>query len=453
MKRLCFAVACMLGSVALGQTGGPPSYSAVRWDEDYSYLREAEARTDLWDPIKYIPLNNTGDMYLSLGGQVRYRYEFWDDANFGAGQQDGSGFHLLRVLAHADLHLGDNFRVFLQGKTALEHDRDGGPRATDEDRLAIQQAFADVKMRWDDGSLLLRLGRQDLIYGAQRIISPLDWANVRRTFQGGRASLTLPGQTFDVFLVQPVIVDREHWNENDDDTTFAGLYYTRQMPDIFGADARSKLEAYLLGLFRRPGDTDEDRYTIGGRFSTNPKPWDLDIELMYQFGEIDDDSISAWAVAIEGGHMAANCPLKPRVFLGFDIASGGDPDERFNQLFPLGHAYFGYIDAIGRQNIIDVHPGMVLTLSRDVNVRVEQHFFWRQDTGDAVYNAAGGVLRAGASDERYVGSELDILLNWKIDRHLSAYAGFSYFFAGGFIEDTGDDEDVAFVYGAVTYSF
>ena len=44
-----------------------------------------------------------------------------------------------------------------------------------------------------------------------------------------------------------------------------------------------------------------------------------------------------------------------------DIASGDDDPtdgdlETFNQLFPLGHAYFGYIDVIGRQNIIDVSP-------------------------------------------------------------------------------------------------
>jgi hypothetical protein len=55
----------------------------------------------------------------------------------------------------------------------------------------------------------------------------------------------------------------------------------------------------------------------------------------------------------------------PRTFLGFDIASGGrrhNPGDAFDQLFPSGHDQFGIIDAIGRQNIIDVHPGFTLTL-------------------------------------------------------------------------------------------
>jgi hypothetical protein len=30
------------------------------------------------------------------------------------------------------------------------------------------------------------VGRQELLYGAQRLISPLDWANTRRTFEGGK---------------------------------------------------------------------------------------------------------------------------------------------------------------------------------------------------------------------------------------------------------------------------
>src|SRR5437762_10071267 len=48
-------------------TGGgpPPPYSVVRWNEDYSYLKDPARRGDFFDPIKYIPLNEKGDWYLS----------------------------------------------------------------------------------------------------------------------------------------------------------------------------------------------------------------------------------------------------------------------------------------------------------------------------------------------------------------------------------------------------
>src|SRR4051812_10671336 len=198
----------------------PPQYTLSRWDEDYRYLRdpaEGEAPRDFFDPIKYIKLNDKGDIYLSLGGQVRYRYEYFNEFNFGAGPQDPNGYHLLRMLAHTDLHLGENFRVFVQGKSSLIEDRDGGPRAVDADEIDIQQAFGEFAFRFngerDRG--MIRAGRQDLIYGAQRLIGVSDWTNVRRTFDGVRGSIGIGNQTIDAFWVRPVLVHKESLNPSD----------------------------------------------------------------------------------------------------------------------------------------------------------------------------------------------------------------------------------------------
>src|SRR5437867_3703585 len=44
-----------------GSGGGPAApYSVVRWNEDYSYLKDPDLRTDFFDAIKYIPLNDAG---------------------------------------------------------------------------------------------------------------------------------------------------------------------------------------------------------------------------------------------------------------------------------------------------------------------------------------------------------------------------------------------------------
>src|SRR5687767_11890892 len=126
----------------------PPSYTAVRWNEDYSYLKSAPRDADPFDPLKYIPFGDNA--YLSLGAQVRYRYEYFNNTNFGSGFEDNDGYHLIRILAHADLHLGDNFRFFVQGKSALIEDggigADGAPRPIDADELDLQQAFADFRL-------------------------------------------------------------------------------------------------------------------------------------------------------------------------------------------------------------------------------------------------------------------------------------------------------------------
>src|SRR5436190_10308247 len=223
----------------------PPPYTLSRFDEDYRYLRDPAEGTerDFFDPIKYIKFNDKGDIYLSLGGQVRYRYEYFNDFNFGAGPQDDDGYHLIRMLAHADLHLGENFRLFVQGKSALIEDRDGGPRAVDADEIDIQQAFGEFDFRFnaDRDRAMIRAGRQDLIYGAQRLIGVSDWTNVRRTFDGVRGSVGIGNQTIDLFWVRPVLVHKESLNPSDDDTNFVGIYDVINLPD-FMREARTKLD-------------------------------------------------------------------------------------------------------------------------------------------------------------------------------------------------------------------
>ena len=53
----------------------PPSYNASRYLEDYRYLKNSARRTDFWDRLKYISLNDTGSVYLSFGGETRQHYE------------------------------------------------------------------------------------------------------------------------------------------------------------------------------------------------------------------------------------------------------------------------------------------------------------------------------------------------------------------------------------------
>jgi len=499
VKRSTIAVTAVLAAAASGAFAAPgapsapvpaastpPPYTLVRWNEDYSYLRTTPASGDPFDAIKYIPLG-PDDWYVSLGGQARYRYEYFNNLNFSPSPaaEDEDGYHLVRLLAHADFHLGQNFRVFVQGKSSMEDDRVGGPRPVDADEADIQQLFADAKFSLGaKDSVTLRFGRQDLLYGAQRLISPLDWVNTRRTFEGAKGSLVLGNQTIDLFWVRPVDINKEQLNDGDGQTSFAGIYDSIAIPELFKGGG-TKLDAYFLALNRTDARfavnaaatvpaRDEDRYTVGVRLASTPKPFDFDVEGDYQFGTFGSQDISAWSIAAEAGYTLDKCPTAPRLYLGFDAASGNDNGNKgtfgtFNQLFPLGHAYFGYIDVIGRQNIVDLHPGAELNLiqnaryAKKVTLRTDYHLFWRENGNDAVYTVGAGaasspptagVLRAaGGSNEKYVGSELDFLLNWQVDRHLLLYGGYSHFFAGDFIQDTGASHDIDFAYMALVFTF
>src|SRR6476646_3782076 len=316
MSIICLLL-LSLPATALGQYESS-KYSIERWDEDFSYLKDPHNRSDFFDPIKYIPLNREGDWYLSLGGQLRYRYDYFNNSGFGSGVQDEDGFHLFRQLYHVDAHFGPNLRAFVQLGSGLLYGRKGGGRTGDIDTVDIQQAFADLTVPLSqENSMTVRVGRQELIYGAQRLISPNDWINVRRTFDGGKLSFSFPHDALDLFLVRPVLIDKYHLNSNDDHTAFAGIYNVAEFSN-FLPGAHSKLDTYLLLLDQNRSTTTEvagnsDIFTLGVRPHANPVPWDLDLEADWQFGRRDDRAINAYSIATEAGYTLANAKFTPRL--------------------------------------------------------------------------------------------------------------------------------------------
>src|SRR5262245_16158779 len=182
-----------------------PEFKLSRQDENWSVLRDPAMRIDVFDPVKFIPLNGDGSSWLTLGGEVRERYEYFDHSNWGKGPQDENGYLLQRYMIHADAHLGEYFRIFTQFKSGLDDGRNGGPRPTDRDEFDVHQLLADVRVPFDEkDSLTLRLGRQELSFGTQRLVSVRESPNVRQSFDGVRATLRWSEWQFDGFATRPV---------------------------------------------------------------------------------------------------------------------------------------------------------------------------------------------------------------------------------------------------------
>ena len=84
------------------QPSPPPSFKQLRYDENYAYLRDSALRTDFLDAIKFIPLSKSGESWLTLGGEIRQRYEYYHNSQWGLGPQDDNGYLLQRYMIHAD---------------------------------------------------------------------------------------------------------------------------------------------------------------------------------------------------------------------------------------------------------------------------------------------------------------------------------------------------------------
>ncbi|MBL1215868.1 MAG: hypothetical protein D8M59_00050 [Planctomycetes bacterium] len=438
-----------------------PKYSGLRFNEDYSGLvgmSEVPAR-DWADNLKYIPINDEGDVWLSFGGQVRFRAEGFGNFNFGTPTNDDDSFYFLhRYFLWGSLNVGENFRVFAQGKAASAEDRDlpGGRRGLEADSIDLLDGFAEFTLPTDSGiNIMLRGGRMELLYGKQRLVSPLDWSNTRRSWDGGLVRVSGDNWTVDGFWTWFAPVQKYSFNDTDDHHEFFGVYATLENL----CDAGVQMDAYWLGQDLDASDT--DRYTVGTRFwgACGDSGINYEVEAGYQYGDMGTTDISAWFFASELSYTFADTAWTPWVAAGFDYASGDDNpgdgnSHTFNHLYPLGHAYLGFIDHVGRQNIMDLRLSAKVKPMDKLWIKADLHNFWLAENEDSLYNAGGAAIRGGsATADSYVGTEIDLTAGYTFDHHLNLVGGYSHLFTGSFVSDTGSDDDVDFWFTQLQYTF
>lgn len=438
-----------------------PTYKSLRYEEDFSVLRNAPKGQDYFDPLKFIPVDAAADAWLTLGGEGRLRYEYYRHSLWGQGPQDNNGYLLERLMLHADLHPNDSVRFFTQLKSGFETGRTGGPRPTDEDRLDFNQVFLDAKLPVSAGQkLTLRLGRQEMAFGSSRLISFRESPNVRLAFDGLRVILTTGVWRIDALAVEPMQTRPGALDDgNDPHQKLWGLYAVAPFPIVPGGH----VDIYYLGLERDTARFDqgvarEERHTVGARVWGKASGWDYNFEFVYQFGAFGKNDIAAWSVASDTGYTLLDAPLQPRFGLKADIVSGDrDPNRgtlnTFNALFPRG-AYFNESALIGPANLIDVHPSFELRPARSVGVSFDWDFFWRESLQDGIYGPSGNLIRSGrTTDHRYLGNQPSVRADWRAGRHWTLGATYAHFFAGKSIGESGPGRDVDYFSSWTTYLF
>src|SRR5579859_3080034 len=164
----------------------PPSYQMLRFEENYSCLSNAVNRTDLFDPLKYIPLRtNDPSWYLTVGGELRERFEGNYDPNFGIGGSGADSYLLQRITLLTDLHLGERVRFFAEGISGIMEGETPPAPPVQKDPIDLQFAFLDiVPYLTDDERLTLRAGRFGMSFGSGRLVATRAAPNIPFRFDG-----------------------------------------------------------------------------------------------------------------------------------------------------------------------------------------------------------------------------------------------------------------------------
>ena len=395
-------VAAPVAALAQG-TGVPPTdlhrYPLPTYEEDWRALQTSD-RTDVWDPVKFVPLSADGITSLSLGGEARVTHERFGNQSFGLTPPDPDGYFLQRYLLHTDLRAGSRLRVWTEFNSGLENGRIGGPRPViDEDKLDLHQAFVDVTVGVTGPSAgVLRVGRQEIALGAGRMYALREGPNVPLSFDGVRAIAHAGPWRLDGWAARPV--------DNTPRVFDDGSHHSFDVWGVYGSRVITLsrqsvgLDVYYLGLARDAahfdqGTANETRHTFGARV-WHRGAWAYDAEAMFQVGRFGSGDIRAWRSVIEGSHLLADAVWSPRLGLVLDAASGdknpADPNlQTFNAMFQSG-TYSGRAQLLGPSNSIRFEPSVTLAPARHVLVSAGLGFYWRQSVYDALYGIPGQVV-------------------------------------------------------------
>jgi len=435
---------------------------------------------------------------------VRIRYEVRNNTSFNsAGANESAASHRVRVNVGYDLTPDVSFFAQIQdariwgteGTGTAAFSGIGAVSSQNQNGTGVDlhQGYILLKNFFLPG-LSVKAGRQEIFFGDHRLFGNFNWSQIGNSFDAVRLTHSMPIGDVDLFWAR--VFDTENsagcatalnvspgGSSNCGGVLFPanGTRGTTDQ-DIYGLYVTLKaipnwtVEPYLFLLkdSRAPGlgtaagtnittaqTAGQARTTAGGRINGKVGGLDATAEGAWQLGSIssgvagapaNDVHINAWAGAFRAGYTMDAVPMKPRLGIEIDYASGDGcvagaaatasarckaqgHFNTFDNLFPTNHGKFGYMDLMAWKNqvtyqaVFDVKPSPVSKLQ--VNVAI-MRLANRHDNWYRASQAAYGVTGAG-NNSSSIGRELDVHYWHTFKEKFKFEIGAGHFWAGQYV--------------------
>lgn len=446
------------------------------------------------------------DPYYSqwdIGGSARLRYELkenglglppvndWRDTS-GTGIDNDNSYFSQKILAHIG-YTAKWWSVYVQGRSSGTSGDDrssnatlpgpGGAGPESDGPADLHQAYFTVGNH-KEFPVSLKIGRQELSYGDERLVGAFAWNNIGRVFDAAKVRWQNSLFAAEAFTSKIVLPDDNSFNTWNDYNLFSGVHLTtkkvpKTLTELYffarndGIGSATAQDPVSFPPFQMAGPVARDIYTLGGRIKSGANEFgafDFTVEGAYQFGNwkgtLTGDRVdhNAYAFVANAGYTFEEVSSKPRVALEYSYASGdSDPNDdehnTFDNLYPTNHKFYGYMDFLSWQNLHDVRGIFQMKPHPQVSLAVEGHLFWLADTADNLYNVGGAGRGAGANPngfgrnpgyDSFVGGEIDVIAGYALNKFASIEAGYGHFFAGKYIDQTwqnaGGSADADWIY-------
>lgn len=435
-----------------------PAYKTLRYDEDYSFLQNDTTR-GWYQKLKFTPINEQNNIYLSAGGDIRYQYLYLKNESWGETPPDDDGFILTRWLAHADLHIRKSARLYVEMQSCMANSRGPSPIPIENNPLELHQAFVDWNILSSQNlAATIRVGRQEFLYGSQRLVSVRDAPNARQSFDGVNAIFSNQRNQFNLFYTNSVIGRGGIFDDvSSSAKRFWGLYFSKKNVPIV-----RNLDAYYIG-YDSPtliddGAGRELRHSFGMRLWGMQSKWKYDLEGVYQGGRLGNKMISAWGISLITSYVFTSTPLTPELGVKTEVISGNrkyddNKIETANPLFPTG-AYFGLAVPIAPTNLMDIHPSISVKTKSGIRLTLDYAAIWRHSLNDGTYRGNMLMIYSGRqSESRFIGGQLSTTLIYPANRFILLICGFSWFDAQAYLKDVGSGKDTVLGFTTLQVKF
>ena len=453
-----------VGNAAAQQTTNPPADSvepdAPGASHAASELRVSGPNPDGWlYPITR--LNESLPRWIQFGGQFRNRLE----------SQDGLGYAPVNdVYDLTQLRLGVYFQptnwfklvgVTQDSRVFFNHHVAMAPPY--QNIWDIREAYAELGNS-NDGWIDLVAGRQMFSFGDERVIGPSDWLNMGRTFDTARVDLHHPGVKVSIFAASVINAVDGQIDHHIEGNNIYGIYsslthllrHTTIEPYLIWRVAPS-----LVSLPETEGRGHLSEVTGGARVAgTLLDKFDYDVEMNKQTGSLGHDTIDAWAGHWNAGYTFQTARIHPRLFAEYNYASGnrnpnGNTWSTHDQIYPSSHNKLSFADQFGWRNIENIRAGVDEKAGKKWTLTEAFADFWLAARNDAVYASSGAIALAAhpGATSGHLGTELDLIAEYKENRHVSYGSGFCHLFTGEYLNEATHGKDYNYPFAYVTYVF
>jgi Alginate export len=405
-------------------------------------------------------LNNELPQWLRFGGEFRSRLEGFTGGSFKPDTEDA--YVLTRLRINMKIEPTHWLKFFAQGQDSRVFWKNQHPPAAPfQTTMNLRQAYVEIGDT-EKKFIGLRVGRQELAFGEERLIGPSGWGNTPRYFEAVRLTLRHGPFRLDGFSASVIVVQDGTFNHAQPPNDLHGLY--GGMDNII---PNSTIEPYVLWRLQRnqrtelgkPGNLD---YKVGGvRWAGKVRTaFDYSIEVVREQGGLGTDSIGAWGGHWLSGHNFAQLRFKPRVFGEYNYASG-DKNPRdghrgtFDSIYPTAHDRWGMDDQIGWRNIHHLRGGVEARILPKVLLKGSYHSYWLASATDGLYAANGALVTRvidGSAGPR-VGQEIDIQAVWTIRPDIAVITGYGDLIPGSFLKKATPGVGYHYPFLQVTYTF